>query len=541
MPTYSSISSTIETPVLVIGAGIAGLTLAADLGLRGVPFVLAEESPDSPDEPRAWLRDTRSMEWMRRAGVADAVRAAALGDDVTARLYCTSIDGYEIAHLDGTRREIAATPEKAVRCNWAQLAPILRELASSQTDARLRFRWRLERLEQRGDCILADVIDLAALERRRIAAQYVVDCSGAAATIREAHGLVMNLPRETEAFAQLHLHISGLARLFERGLPAETVLVDPKGLLRTLESLDGRDRFRLRLDGEEAWETYETVDPEALVFEIAGRPVSFQLLSRGRWKAGNAVAANWREGNILLAGDAAHQFVPSSSIGLGIAIGDAADLAWKLEARLAGWGSSGIIDAYAAERGSVAQRLVEMLDQERRQERESRPLEVHADIALDTPAGRASRKVLGKTLEERHGRTPSFDRLATATSYAGSPIVAGDRAGSHAPPMARRLAALIGTRAPHMLLPGGGSTLDLYGRGFVLLRLGRRAPEPGGLDRAFAHRGMPLSIRSFDDPSMAELHGARLVLVRPDGHVAWAGDEPPGDPLAIADRLRGAA
>jgi Aromatic-ring hydroxylase, C-terminal len=98
-----------------------------------------------------------------------------------------------------------------------------------------------------------------------------------------------------------------------------------------------------------------------------------------------------------------------------------------------------------------------------------------------------------------------------------------------------------GARAPHAWLPDGRSTLDLYGRGFVLLRLGDDAPNEAALVSAFARRGVPLAVAAIPDPNIRELYERRLVLVRPDGHVAWRGDAMPEDPLAVVDCVRGAA
>ena len=149
---------------------------------------------------------------------------------------------------------------------------------------------------------------------------------------------------------------------------------------------------------------------------------------------------------------------------------------------------------------------------------------------------------MGKALEDSQREKVVTDGIALGYRYAKSPLIVADGTPEPANPVSEyRPTTWPGARAPHAMLPAGNSTLDLYGRGFVLLRLGTRAPEPDGMERAFAHRGVPLTFKSLDDPAMAALHERRLVLVRPDGHVAWRGNEPPSDPLAVADRVRGAA
>jgi hypothetical protein len=98
-----------------------------------------------------------------------------------------------------------------------------------------------------------------------------------------------------------------------------------------------------------------------------------------------------------------------------------------------------------------------------------------------------------------------------------------------------------GARAPHAWLSDGRSTLDLFGEGFVLLRLGAGAPDADALVKAAGARGVPLREIAIVDADIAALYEKRLVLVRPDGHVAWRGDACPADAGAVVDRVRGAA
>src|SRR5262249_12709953 len=90
-------------------------------------------------------------------------------------------------------------------------------------------------------------------------------------------------------------------------------------------------------------------------------------------------------------------------------------------------------------------------------------------------------------------------------------------------------------------LADGRSMIDLFGQGFTLLRLGEPPPAANVLTDAARARRIPLGVVSISDPAIASLYQRRLVLVRPDGHVAWRGDTCPADPLAILARARGAA
>jgi hypothetical protein len=95
-------------------------------------------------------------------------------------------------------------------------------------------------------------------------------------------------------------------------------------------------------------------------------------------------------------------------------------------------------------------------------------------------------------------------------------------------------------RAPHLWLKDGRSILDLFGRNFTLLHFGDAAQDGHAIVSAAAARRMPLTTVSLDDETARALYERRLVLVRPDGHVAWRGDTLLADPGVILDRARGA-
>src|SRR3954451_11534563 len=190
-------SHTIETPVLIVGGGPVGLALAADLGWRGAPCLVIEQGDGPADHPRATAINARSMEFMRRWGVADAVRSASAPEDFPhTALYCTTLSGFEIARIDrphhGGRGATTTSPERAQRCNQIWLDPILRDLARSFKTVDLRYRWRLEELSQTDDHVVATVHDLAHDERRRIVARHAIDCSGGHSMIRRQLDMTMS-------------------------------------------------------------------------------------------------------------------------------------------------------------------------------------------------------------------------------------------------------------------------------------------------------------------------------------------------------------
>src|SRR5205823_4920755 len=159
------------------------LALAADLGWRGATWLVIEQGEGPADHPRATAINARSMEFMRRWGVAEAVRNASAPEDFPhTALYCTSLTGFEIARIErphhGGRKPTTTSPERAQRCNQIWLDPILRDVALSYSCVELRYRTRFEAFVEDGNLVTATVHDLAHDERVTIAAQYLIDCSG---------------------------------------------------------------------------------------------------------------------------------------------------------------------------------------------------------------------------------------------------------------------------------------------------------------------------------------------------------------------------
>jgi hypothetical protein len=151
------------------------------------------------------------------------------------------------------------------------------------------------------------------------------------------------------------------------------------------------------------------------------------------------------------------------------------------------------------------------------------------------------RRRCGDALVRGVGRMFRTLGLQIGYRYDGSPICVPD--GSPAPPDDPATyvpTARPGARAPHAFLADGRSTLDLFRRGFVLLRFGADAPDGAALVAAARNQGLPMEVVTLHEPGAAALYERKLVLVRPDGHVAWRGNDVPSDPARIVDRVRGA-
>jgi hypothetical protein len=165
-----------------------------------------------------------------------------------------------------------------------------------------------------------------------------------------------------------------------------------------------------------------------------------------------------------------------------------------------------------------------------------------AAIDDDTPEGALVRERVGEALVHGIGAMFRTTGLQLGYRYEDSPICVSDGT----PPYADDPEDVVpstrpGSRAPHLWLGDDRSILDLFGEGLVLLQFGADAPDVSALEAAAQERGVPFKTISIRKPDAARLYERRLVLVRPDGHVAWRSDELPEDARAVIDRVRGAA
>ncbi|MEU3609497.1 FAD-dependent monooxygenase [Streptomyces sp. NPDC035033] len=533
-----------ETEVLVVGGGPVGLALGLDLALRGVGFVLVEAGDGRITHPKVSTVGPRAMELFRRWGVADAIRAAGWPPGHTRDVaWVTAVGGHELHRLRfapaGERPLPAYTPEPEAICPQHWLVPLLLERLGVRPEGPVRLGTRLTGFVREADGVRAALTD-AAGARTSVRARYLVGCDGAASPVRKACGIAAPERHATRTLRNVLFRAPDLAdRLGARAALVHFV-TEPGGLRYPLRAMDGRGLYRLTCPPGPA-------DALRVVRRALAVDVPVEVVSDTEWHLTHRVAARYRDGRVLLAGDAAHTLSPSGGFGLATGIGDAADLGWKLAAELAGWAGPGLLDTYGSERRPVA---LAGLEESHRNLRRTLDRRLSAALLEDSPRGEEARAALGRQIAASAPRR-EFDAPDAHFSHRyRSPVIAEEKAGDAGPeagagpepdgPVWNRT-AVPGGRAPHAWLAPGRSTLDLFDRAFTLLRLGPDGPEGvDGTERAFAERRVPLRVERVRAQEAVRRYGHPFVLVRPDGHVAWRGHRPPADPGGLADLVRGA-
>ena len=533
------------TPVLIAGGGPVGLAVAVELGWRGVPCLLVEQGDGTIVDAKMFATGIRTVEFCRRWGFADKVKDWGFPRDFPFdNVFVTSLTGHELGRIPlptlADTRPPECSPEQFAHCPQFVFDPLLAEAARGFPCVTLRYRCRLDAFSEEPDSIVATLHDLATDRREQIRARYLVGCDGFTSPVRKSLGIEMSGRPVINRSANIMFRTADLSALHDKGNAGRYVLTGPEGPWASLVPADGRTRWRLMVHGRADWNA-DSIDPREAVRRAAGRDFDFEILNVGNWTRRRMVADRFSRGRVFLAGDAVHVMPPNGGLGMNTGVGDAVDLGWKLAAMHDGWGGSHLMDSYDAERRPVGVRACD--EAVRNLERFSTKAD-YSHVLDDGAAGQTTRAEIGRRLATVN-RMAWDNPLNTHLGYRydNSPICVADGDPPPEPEDARAYAqtSYPGGRAPHAWLADGRSTLDLFGRKFTLMCLGRNPPDAASLVAAAAARHVPLDVVALDDPAIAALYERRTVLVRPDGHVAWRGDTMPAEPLELIDQVRGAA
>jgi hypothetical protein len=250
-------------------------------------------------------------------------------------------------------------------------------------------------------------------------------------------------------------------------------------------------------------------------------PVKYEMLYCAPWRQNLLLAERYGEGRVFLAGDAVHLVIPTGGLGMNSGVGDAVDLAWKLEAVLKGWGGPNLLASYQTERRQVGARNVAASGFAAKGRRTWRAA-WRPNIRDATSDGAATRANLVRVAEAEQKKSNRMIGAELGYRYEDSPIIADEDGGPPHEIMDYVPTTWPGARLPHVWLDDGRALHDLIGGGYTLLRLCSTAdPEP--LAQAFARHGAPFAVRDVADGRVRDLYGHDLLLVRPDLHIVWRG------------------
>jgi 2-polyprenyl-6-methoxyphenol hydroxylase-like FAD-dependent oxidoreductase len=536
-----------KTPVLIVGGGPVGLAMAGDLGWRGIPCMLIEKTDGRITQPRMDIVHVRTMEFCRRWGIVPWVEEAGYNRDYPQdNAWVTSLaNGYELGRepFPSCREEKPPpqSPQKRERCPQNFFDPVLARFAGTFPHVTRRYRTELVDFAEHDGGITATVHDHATGRNETIAAGYMIGCDGAGGPIRDKLGIALAGNPVLTYTTNVIFRCDGLEKLHSTRPAYRFIFIGPEGTFATIVAIDGRDHWRFSFVGSREYRKLTEADVRAAIECAVGRPFDFAIESIMPWTRRELIADRYGTARVFLVGDSAHQLSPTGGFGMNTGIQEAVDLAWKIEARLRGWGGDRLLASYEPERRPIAARNVNEAGGNLARMLSPRDRLPPLEIFEPGPGGDTARRAFGAKFTETMRREWFTIGIQLGYRYEGSPICIPD--GTPAPPdepATYTQTARPGHRAPHAWLAPGQSTLDLFGRGFALLRFGAAPADATALVDAATRCGVPMTVCDISNKKAAALYERRLVLVRPDGHVAWRGDEIPADAARVIDTGRGA-
>ncbi len=529
-------NNNIETDVLIVGGGPVGLAMAVELRYQGIDCILIEQTDGVVTDPKVSTVGPRSMEFCRRWGIAQQIRNAGWPLEHTLDIaWVTSVGGHEIyrvhfpSYAERSLPDYTPEPEQVCPQNW--FAPVFLNYLGEYPDGAIRLLSRLDSFEQKDLGVIAQVTNLEKETKEVIHARYMVACDGARSTVRKACGVDAPTFHPTQVFQSVVFKAPELATQMGKNHAMVFYLVNPI-IQEPLRTVDGSSLYRLILKPREDGQMRDASEAIRAAISI---DTPFEIVSNVQWRLTQRVADNFRVGNIFFVGDSAHTLSPSGGFGMNTGMGDAADLGWKLAATLNGWAGSNLLDTYEIERRAIAVRNLQEANAnlERTQKRAIPPV-----IMTDSPEGEQIRKEMAQGMERSNVKR-EFDAPGVhfGLRYESGAIIPDGTLPTD-DPFQWQQSSYPGYRAPHAWLEAGKSTLDLFGRSFVLMCF-HSTQGVETLANVCQEKGVPLISQHIDNPEIAKLYERAYVLVRPDGHVAWRGDALPVDSGALIDRVRG--
>lgn len=547
--------------VAIVGGGPVGVALAVELAQRGVSCVLVERHLTSQPIPKGQNLTNRTLEHFYFWHCVDELRAARLlppnypiggvtvYHDLTSPYFHSgqAFGGRGAAVKDFYFEANERLPQY---CTEAVLRNRLKELPSATT----LFGWTALQVAQDDDGVTVSIVpsnesdapfyswsadteqqvnqNLAAgQEPRVLRARYVVGCDGGRSLVRQSMGIDRGGRDFDQRMVLAVFRSKELHEFLNRFPPATTYRV-------MKPELKGYWQFFGRIDVGEGFFFHAPVPRDAapdnfdflgLLHEAAGFEFQATFDHIGFWDLRVMVASQYSLERFFIAGDACHQHPPYGGFGLNTGLEDAVNLGWKLAARLQGWGGQRLLDSYDEERRPIFEETGEVMiaggiDQDR--------------IWLDRYNPNKNREEFERAWAE-YGETRTLRPQSYEPHYEGSSVVVGPAGGACSIHGRMALKAEAGHHLAPRQLSSGRNVFEELSHGFTLLALDADDASVTALERGARERNTPLRVVRDSFAGGREAYASRLVLVRPDQYVVWAGDTAPPDAARLIDRVTG--
>jgi 2-polyprenyl-6-methoxyphenol hydroxylase-like FAD-dependent oxidoreductase len=520
--------------VIIVGGGPVGVALAVDLGLRGISCAIIERRTELQNIPKGQNLSPRTLEHFYFWGIVDELRAARVMpkgypiSGITTYGNLMSEYWYPPPQRELVRKyyfqDVERLPqyltEKVLRARMAEL-PAVTNL----------FGWTAESLEQDASGVRVTVAAGNGAASKVLEAEYLVGCDGAHSLVRsqagiERDGTDFDQVMVLAVFRSRELH-EALKRFPDRGT-FNVLHPDAKGYWQFFGRVDVGEEFFFHAPVP-ANTTKDNYDFLGLIQKAAGFTFAAEFEYVGFWDLRVSVADTYQVGRVLIAGDAAHSHPPYGGFGLNNGLEDAVNLSWKLAAALHGWAGDELIRSYGEERRPIFKETGEDFIAAR----------IDADAKwlerYNPERDRAEFEAAWAARQSRAGGSV----LTYEPNYEGSPVIAGPPDGRSSAHGTHTFSARAGHHLAPQVLSSGKNVFEELGLDFTLLAFGATDAAVHAFEQAAAAARIPLEVVRDSYAGGREAYEHRLVLVRPDQYVAWAGDDAPPDVSALLAKVTG--
>ena len=445
-----------------------------ELAYRNIRCLVVEQTDGSVDFPTTNLANTRTVEHLRRWGIADRMRyeSGYPTDYPRNYLFVSRMDGFEIARFNHPANGAADarspySPEGRLWISKPYFDPVLHKHVATLPQVEVRYLTRFESFTQNDGGVTAKIADVKSGEEQTVEADYLVGCDGGRSNIRRALDIKYEGVFSQGQNVAVLFRSPGLASR-RHGPAVQYQIINPQ-INGAIAAVDGKELWRLNIRNVLQEQIDSLNAPEKLRAAL-GPDIPFELLAVRPWTGHCVVADKYQHGRVFLAGDAAHLNWPAGGFGMNTGVGDAVDIGWKLAAVLQGWGGAKLLDSYTAERKPIAMINVNEAAEMRASFDNQTPFS--PKLGEDSEEGRQLREKARAAIMRTRAKEFQHDSagIELGYRYENSPICVSD--GTPAPELDHGLyvpSTWPGVRAPHVWLKDGRSTLDLFGKGFVLL------------------------------------------------------------------------
>ena len=513
-------------PVLIIGAGPVGLSLALALARQNIRSLVVERHPSTTNHPRARGVNVRTMELFRQWGNATELLQYEQPKEARRIIWAQSLQGEEVTRVtmdDSVTRSFSPTQASLVSQDRVEES-LIHSLANYE-EAEVQFLKEFISFEEDETGVIARILNKNNNEEEWVRSQFLIAADGAHSRIRNQLGITMEGPDNLGQFCNVYCELDITQWTKDRPFIG-MLFTDPTLSGRLIASVDGVSHWivGMRFSADHTREFFTDDYCMNEIRRIVGVPdLTVNIINKNFWTMAAQIANQYRKGRVFLVGDSAHRLPPTGGFGMNTGIQDAHNLAWKLAFIINHNGSDTLLDTYYDERSPVALRNIKWSA-----ENASRYAEINETIHS------ADNEKLKAKLHEQN-QNLNYTGLDLGFIYHSSAIISENDQTLSVTPSEYIPTTLPGSRAPHVPLIKNGktiSTLDLFENEFVLFIGSEGEPWRAVANELSQTLVMPLIVYNVatdgdlidSDKIWYDTYGitkSGAVMVRPDGHIMW--------------------